>query len=150
MSSEHEHNPNSGSEQSHSNFEYAKDKLDDTVKYVSYMYSKHPSENGMSGLEHFLFAMKLSGMTLLSGLILFVHAIAPWWFTTTGGDLLLYSADTLKASRDFSSHSKLEMDKLSESTSEVNNAQSDNAQSDNSQNDNAHIEPEESYECEEE
>lgn len=106
-----------------SNFDYAKDKLDTTVKYVSEMYSKHPNDNGMTGLEHFGFALKLSGMTLLSGLLLLVHAVAPWWFTTTGGDLLLYSAETLKNSRDSVSHSPsseqtIQMDELPETSPE--------------------------------
>jgi hypothetical protein len=87
-----------------SKFDFAKDKLDETVEWISEMYTKHPKENGMTGLQHFLFAMRLSGMTMLSGLLMFVHAIAPWWFTTTGGDLLLYAGETLNNSREHHTH----------------------------------------------
>lgn len=85
-----------------SNFDYAKDKLDNTIGWISSMYSTHPNEHGMTGFGHFMFAMRLSGMSLLSGMLLFVHALAPWWFTTTGGDLLLHTSETLKNSRHIS------------------------------------------------
>jgi len=99
-----EHELNESEESNESNFDYAKDKLDNTISWLSDMYSRHPRENGMTGLQHFLFALKLSGVTLLSGLMLLVHAVAPWWLTTTGGDLLVYASDILKNSIDYILH----------------------------------------------
>ena len=92
-----------------SKFDFVKDKLDSTVEWFGKMYSKHPNENNMSGLHHFIFSLKLSGMTLLSGMLLLAHAVAPWWFTTTGGDLLLYTSETLKKSRHTSETQKEDM-----------------------------------------
>jgi hypothetical protein len=98
-----------------SNFDFAKDKLDNTVEWITEIYSRHPKENGMTAMQHLGFALKLSGMTMLSGLLLFVHAVSPWWFTTTGGDLLLYAGETLKNSR-HTSNTKDDEQKEPEST----------------------------------
>lgn len=78
----------------------AKDKVDDVTKWLLNKYSEHPRENGMTATQHFLFALKLSGLSLLSSVLLLLHACAPWWFTTTGGDLLVYASQCLKESRE--------------------------------------------------
>ena len=83
----------------HASFDYARDKLDDFVDWIAELYTHHPRENGMTGIQHFLFAMKLGGITMISALLLAIHAVAPWCLTTTGGDLLLYASETLKNSR---------------------------------------------------
>ena len=122
-----------------SNFKYAKDQLDVTMKYIYNMYSKHPNENGMSGLEHFGFALKLGGMTLVSGLLLIIHAFAPWWFTTTGGDLLLYSSDTLKNHRHCMVH---------ESINEIEENENDGEENENDGEENENDDDGEDNDCE--
>jgi hypothetical protein len=78
---------------------FAKDKLDTFVEYITSMYTNHPNEHGMTGIEHFIFAIRLSALTMISGLLMMLHALMPWWFTTTGGDLLIYASNVLKEAR---------------------------------------------------
>jgi len=121
-----------------SNFSYAIDKVDTSVKSIYNMYTKHPNDNGMSGIQHFLFALKLSGMTFLSGLLLLAHAITPWWFTTTGGDLLLYSADLLKLNRSGECHlnNKTDEEDNDDDDDNDNDEEEDNEEEDNDEDDN--------------
>ena len=79
--------------------DYTRDRIDDIGEWIMNKYTEHPKANGVTGFEHFMFALKLGSMSIVSGLLLLCHAIAPWWFTKTGGDLLLYCAEGLKKQR---------------------------------------------------
>lgn len=82
-----------------SKFDYVKDKIDYSIEFICNKYKEHPNANGMTVLDHTLFALKLSVLCILSGLLLLVHGLFPWVCTTTGGDLLLFTSKTLENRR---------------------------------------------------
>lgn len=86
--------------------DYVKDKLDECVETLYDMYSEHPLQQGMTPFQHFIGALKFSGMAFASGIMLFIHALAPWWFETSGGDLLIYTSKLIEHNRSCNSHSQ--------------------------------------------
>lgn len=85
--------------------DYVKDKLDEYVETLYDMYSEHPLQQGMTPFQHFIGALKFSGMAFASAIMLFIHALAPWWFETSGGDLLIYTSKLIEHNRSCNSHS---------------------------------------------
>lgn len=85
--------------------DYVKDKLDEYVETLYDMYSEHPLQQGMTPFQHFIGALKFSGMAFASAIMLFIHALAPWWFETSGGDLLIYTSKLIEHNRSCNSQS---------------------------------------------
>ena len=83
-----------------SKMDYVKDKLDTAVQWICEKYAEHPRSRGMSPFQHFYTALKFSGMCMAAGLMLMIHAFAPWWFQVSGGDLMITTAAMLQGDRD--------------------------------------------------
>ena len=52
------------------------------------IFTKHPSENGMTYIEHFFYAISLSFLMILGAFCLFVHAFFPSLFETNGTEII--------------------------------------------------------------
>jgi hypothetical protein len=83
-----------------SKLDYIKDKLDTTIQWICDKYSEHPRSRGMTPFQHFYTALKFSGMCMAAGLMMMIHAFAPWWFQVSGGDLMITTATMLQEDRD--------------------------------------------------
>ena len=121
--------------------EYAKDKFDNVVQYIQNKYSEHPSEVNMTATQHFLFVLKVSGLSIASGLLLLLHAITPWWFTQTGGDLLLYTSDLIQQNRNNlnnRNNHNIEMDTLDTLDALSDNEEESTESAESTENDSIH------------
>ncbi len=49
---------------------------------------KHLDEANVGYWEHWLFAFQFATILVLVGLCVLVHAFCPWWFKTTGTDVV--------------------------------------------------------------
>lgn len=86
--------------QTQSNLSYVKDRLDTTLEWIYEKYAEHPRSRGLTPFQHFCTAIKFSGMCMTAGVMMLIHAVAPWWFQVAGGDLLITAATLLQEDRD--------------------------------------------------
>lgn len=58
-------------------------------------FSDHPKSNNMTYSAHFAFAAGLSLEFVVTGIVLFVHAVFPFWFKDNASQFAEYSNEVL-------------------------------------------------------
>ena len=63
---------------------------------ISNIFTAHPHSIGESYFEHMLFALQFSGLLLFAGFAALVHALLPFCFEKTAGNILVHLVERMQ------------------------------------------------------